>query len=265
MTEFNLINLKQDIGLSGASEKMRKEKTGKEAEQMMPFACIMGNACCATTQKTGGIPPDLRHGKGKIGGRSNKGNAIRRGVAFNIDPENNILSAGKGKTEKTNQLLNNILGAGKGKTEKTNQSLPVKGKGTKINGSFSGKIDLLSKKDSQKQTGGKVENLHGSSGLKKSKAGINHVLTGDAKEPLKPGLNKQSIESGLTKSGLIKAVVEKNEAVKESRSLRAADTVGQNLRTGKIAVAVSKEGSFRKSWAGINNVLVKGQRSKVRG
>ncbi|MDA3834564.1 MAG: flagellar hook-length control protein FliK [Spirochaetales bacterium] len=255
MKEFNLVNLKQDIGLPDASEKMRKGKTGlpvrrqtgKEAEQMMPFACVMGNACRATTQKTGEIPSDPRSDKGKIGGRSNKGNATRRGGAFNMDPENNLLSAGTGKTEKTNQ------------------SLPVKGKAAKTNGSFSGKIDLLTIKDSQEQTGGKVKNLQGSSGLKKSKVGISHTLTGDAKGPLKLGLNKQSIESGLTKSELIKAVVEKNEAVKESGSLRAADTVGQNFRTGKIAVAVSKEGSFRESWAGINNVLVRGQKAKVKG
>ena len=283
MTDINLGKLNQDSGLPDASEKMRKGKTGKEAEQMMPFACVMGNACRGTTQKTGEIPSDPRSDKGKIAGRFNKGDATRRGGAFNMDPKNNLLSAGKGKTEKTNQSLNNLLSAGKGKTEKTNQSLnnllsagkgktektnqslPVKGKAAKTNGSFFGKIDLLSKKDSEEQTGGKVKNLLGSSGLKKSKVGISHALTGDAKGPLKPGLNKQSIESGLTKSELIKAVVEKNEAVKESGSLRAADTVGQNSRTGKIAVAVSKEGSFRGSWAGINNVLVRGQKAKVRG
>ncbi len=191
MTELNLVNLKQNAGLLSAPEKLQKGKAGKDAEQMMPFVCVMGKAYRETTQKTEGIPPDPRLGKGKIGGRSNKGNAIRPGGAFNIDQENNILSEGKGKTD---------------------QSLPIKSKGTKINKSFSGKIVLLSKKDSQNQTQGEVKDLQRSSGLKKSKTErINPVLTGDAKGPLKPILNKQNIESGLTKSGLIKAVVEKKE------------------------------------------------------
>ena len=296
MTEFNPVHLKQDIGIPGASEKLQEGKTGlpvrrqtgKEPEQMMPFACVMGNACRATTQNTEKIPLNFRSDKGKIDGRSNKGNAIRRGGVFNIDPENNILSAGKGKTEKTNQSLNNILGAGKDKTEKTNQSLPVKGKGiaesshgailkheatkdinpfmnaskgkgTKTNRSFSGKIDLLSKRNSQKQTREKVENLQGSNGLKKSKAGINHALMGDAKGLLKPGLNKQSIESGLTKSGLIRVGTDALIGPFGERALHSG------MRTGKIAVAVFRDGGFRESVAGINNALVRGQKPEAGG
>jgi hypothetical protein len=61
MTEFNLVNLKQGIGLLGASEKLqtclrathRQEgKTGKEQGQMMPFLCMMGEICRITTQET---------------------------------------------------------------------------------------------------------------------------------------------------------------------------------------------------------------------
>ncbi|MBU8911517.1 MAG: hypothetical protein KOO65_09645, partial [Desulfobacterales bacterium] len=183
MTEFNLVNLKQNAGLLGKPEKLQKGKAGKDAEQMMPFVCVMGKACRATTQKMEGILPDPRLDKEKIGGRSNKGDATTRpGGIFNIDQENNILSTGKDKTEKTDQLL------------------PTKGKGTKTNGSLSGKIDLLSKKDSQNQTQGEVKDLQRSIGLQKSKT-----------EKTNPVLNKENIESGLTKSGLIKAVVEKNE------------------------------------------------------
>ncbi|MEA3416213.1 MAG: flagellar hook-length control protein FliK, partial [Thermodesulfobacteriota bacterium] len=36
----------------GASEKLRKGKTGKEQGQMMPFLCMMGEICRITTQKT---------------------------------------------------------------------------------------------------------------------------------------------------------------------------------------------------------------------
>ena len=195
MTEVNPVNLKQNVGLLGTPEKLQKGKAGKDAEQMMPFICVMGQACRAKTQKAEKILPDPHPGNEKIKGRSNKGNATRQSGVVNIDPENNI------------------LGAGKGKTEKTNQSLPMKDTETKINKSFSGKIDLLSKKDNLHQTEGNVKYLQGSGGLKKSETETipPPVLTGNAKGPLKPVLNKQNIESGLTKSGLIKVVVEKKE------------------------------------------------------
>ena len=90
MTGFNIVNLKQGIGLPGASKKLQKGNTGKEHGQLMPFACIIGHECRIATQKT-------------------------EKTLLNFSP-------GKGKQ-------NNILGAGKDKTEKTNQSLPVKGKG----------------------------------------------------------------------------------------------------------------------------------------
>ncbi len=233
MIESNLVNLKQSIGLLGASKKLQKgntglpvrRQTGKEHGQMMPFLCMMGQICRITTQET----------------------------------------------EKTNQSLNNILGAGKDKTEKTNQSLPVKGKGiaesshgailkgevmkdinpfmnaskgkgTKTNRSFSGKINLQSESGGQKQIGVEVKNLLEGSVLKESKAGRTHPQIVATPGQLKPGLNKSGIEAGLQKSGLTGVVAGKDEAVKESRSLRAADTVGQNFRTGKNIAALFKDG-----------------------
>ncbi|MBW2663834.1 MAG: flagellar hook-length control protein FliK [Deltaproteobacteria bacterium] len=273
MTDFNLVNLKQDSSLSDASEKLRKGKTGKKTEQMMPFVCVIGNACRATTQKTVGIPPDLRHGKGKIGACSNKGNAIRQGGVFNINPENNILIAGKNRTEKTNQLLNNILGAGKGKTEKMNQLLPVKGKGTKTNRLFSGKIDLLSKRVNKKQTGGKVKNLQGSSGSKKSKVGKDEIR--DQKSEVRgqklevrvqgAGSREQKLEVGEQRAKTEDAHELLKFGLKNADAVKGKTVVGQNFKTGKIDVAVSREGAFRESWVRINNVLVGGQRVKNRG
>jgi len=266
----------QDSSLPGTSEKLRKGKTGKEAEQTMPFACMMGQAC-------GSMNGELTCGNLKSGftvhGSLFTVDGIVKSYAFpcrSMGTRENILSAGKGKTEKANQSLP-VKGKGiaesshcvilKGEAMKDIKSFmnASKGRRTKTNRLFSDMINLLPKRDGQKQIKGKVENLPGSIDLKKNKAEINHVLTGDVKGLLKPGLNKQSIESGLTKSGLIKAVVGKNEVVKENRSLRTADTVGQNFRTEKIAVAISKEGGFKESWAGINNALVKGRRSGVRG
>ncbi|HUV49853.1 MAG TPA: flagellar hook-length control protein FliK [Anaerolineae bacterium] len=273
MTELNLVNLQQDVGLPGSSEKLQKGKAGKEPEQMMPFACVMGNACRTTTQKTEKAPLNVRPDKGKIGGRSDKGNATRRCNTFNIDSDNNIMGAGKDKTEKTNRSL---LVKGKGIAESSHGAIlkgeatmdinpfmnASKGKRTKINRSFSGKIDLLSKRDVQKQTRGKVKNLQVSSGPKKSEAGINHALTGDARGSLKSGLNKQSIESGLPKSGIIGVVAGKDAAFKKSMGARVADPVGENFRTVKGAVAVSKGVDFKESGGGINNALVSGQRTK---
>ena len=120
MTDFNIVNLKLGIGLPGASKELQEGNTGlpvrrqrgKEHGQLMPFACIIGHACRIATQKT-------------------------EKILLNFSP-------GKGKQ-------NNILRAGKDKTEKTNQSLPVKG--TKTNGSFSGKINLQSESGGPKQIG----------------------------------------------------------------------------------------------------------------
>ena len=285
MIEPNPVNLKQDISFPGASKKSRKGKTGKEPEQMMPFACVMGNACRTTTQKTGKIPLNFRPDKGK---------------------QNNILSAGKGKTEKTNQSLNNILGAGKDKTEKTNQSLPVKGKGiaesshgailkgeatkdinpfmnaskgkgTKTNRSFSGKINLQSESGGQKQIGAEVKNLLGSGGQKQIGTGKDEVRS--QKSEGRRQKAEMADAPGLLKFSLKNAVVRRSvladEAVKESRSLRAADTVGQNFRNGKNDAALFKDGKndvvlfkdggLKKNGAGINNALVRGRRPEVRG
>jgi phage terminase large subunit-like protein len=52
MTDFNLVNLKQDNGLLGASQKLKKGNAGKEQVQMLPFLCIMGQICRITTQET---------------------------------------------------------------------------------------------------------------------------------------------------------------------------------------------------------------------
>ena len=257
MTEFNPANLKQGAGLLGASEKLRKGSAGQEPGQLMPFACMMGQACHKTTQKTGEILLNFCPDKGKMSEvRSQGSEMVNAPGLLKLNLKNAVAVKSKGIAESSHGA---IL-----KGEATKDINPFmnasKGKGTKTSRSFSGKINLLSKRDVQKQTGEKVKNLQVSSGLKKSEAGINHVSTGDARGLPKPGLNKQSIESGLTKSGLIKAVIEKNEAVKGSGS----DTVGQNFRTGKIAVTVSKEGGFRESGAGINNTLLRGQRSEGR-
>jgi adhesin HecA-like repeat protein len=179
MIESNLVNLKQDIGLPGASEKLQKGKIGKEPEQMMPFACIIGHALNSS------------HGKGKLCGPFNKGNTNRQKGQHSAIP---------GSEAK------NINAAGLFATAAS------KDKGVKTNGSIPGKIDLLSKRAGQKQTEGKVENLLESTGIKKSKPGINNALMKDVRGALKPGLNKQNIESVLPKSGLTGMVVGKDKA-----------------------------------------------------
>jgi len=293
MTEFNPINLKQDASLPGVSDKLREGNTGGGSGQPVSFACVMENACRRATQKTGKIPSDFRPDEGKIRGRSSKGNAVGRGGAFDVDPENNVLSDGKGKTGKTNQLLNNVLSDGKDKIGETNQSLPVvkgkcivkslqksipgseatnnitvaagnskgenprlfadasKGKGAKEKGSIIGEINLRQEEDGQKQIKGKVENLPGSIGLKKSGAGANNALMENATGQIKQGLNKQSIEAGLPKSGLteVSVIAGKGEALKKSVGARVADPAGENFSTGKLSVAVSKEGSLEESGA----------------
>ena len=247
MIEVNPVNLKQTVGLLGTPEKLQKGKAGKDAEQMMPFVCVMGQACRA--KKAEKILPDPHLGNGKIKGRSNKGNATRQDGVVNIDPENNI------------------LGAGKGKTEKTNQSLPMKDTETKINKSFSGKIDLLSKKDSQNQIQGEVKDLQGSGGLKKSKTETipPPVLTGNAKGPLNPVLNKQNIESGLTKSGLIKAVVEKKETPVHAGTDALIGSVKEQALSSGIGNKKGNPPVFKEAAPGFlktglqNSVAVKGK------
>ncbi|MBW2644638.1 MAG: flagellar hook-length control protein FliK [Deltaproteobacteria bacterium] len=277
MTEFNPINLKQGASLPSVPDKLRKENTGGGPGQPILFACIMGNACRITTQKTEKNPLNFRSGKGKIGGRSSKGNAIRRSGAFNIDPENNILSAGKDKTEKTNQSLPVVKGKclvkslhraipGSEATKNINVAArnskgdfprlfedASKGKSAKANGSIIDKINLLPEEDGQKQIKGKVENLPRSIGLKKSEAGINNALMEDATGQMKQGLNKQSIKSGLSKSGLMGVIAGKDEALKKSMGARVADPVGENFRTGKTAIAVSKNGGLKESREGRNS------------
>jgi len=307
MIESNSVNLKQGIGFPGESEKLQKVKTGlpvrrqtgKEPQQMMPFACVMGNACCSTTQKTGKIPLNFHSGKGEIRWRSNKGNATMRGGDFNIDPKNNILSAGKGKTGKTNQSLP-LKGKGiaesshgailKGEEakglklsmhmhasnggEETKDINPFmdasKGKRTKTSRSFSGKIDYPLPRRSvgtrEKQTEGKVKNLSGSSGLKNSENGKDEII-GQRSEVREQRAEVRGQRSEVRDqrakmedaSGLLKFSLKNADAVKGKTA------VGENFRTGKIAVAVSKDGGFRESVAGINNALVRGQRSEIRG
>ena len=257
MTDFNIVNLKQDIGLPGTSEKLRKGntglpvrgQTGKEHGQLMPFACIMGHACRIATQKTEKILLNFSPGKGK---------------------QNNILSAGKDKTEKTNQLL------------------PVKG--TKTNRSFSGKINLQSESGGQKQIGtGKDEVGPARNALACEAGGGQSLPAGSlagSEMADAPGLLKFSLKNAVAvkgKSVVEPAGTEKNteknsfipvnsggkndignslkhlglkgeakvvvresaladEAFKESRGARVADPVGENLRNGKTDAALFKDG-----------------------
>ena len=291
MIEPNPVNLKQDISFPGVSKKLqtclrathRQEgKTGKEPEQMIPFACVMGNACHTTTQKTGKIPLNFRPDKGKMCGPFKKGKGLVKSPHRAI-PESeatkNINAVGLFATAR-----NNKGGFPRLFTDASN------GKGAKTNGSIPGKINLLPKRDGEKQSKGKLENLPGSTGLKKSKAGINNVLIEDVRGALKPGLNRQSIESVLPKSWLTGMVVGKDEirgqrsevrgqrgwhgqtrlsvkdeVFKESRGARVADPVGENFRDGKSATDLFRDSGFKESGSGINNALVRGRKAGVRG
>jgi len=218
MIEPNLLNPKQGIGLPGASEKLQKGKTGKEPKQIMPFACIIEHAL------------NTSHGKGKMCGPFNKGSANKQKGQHSAIP---------GSEAK------NINAAGLFST------IASKDKGVKTSGSIPGKIDLLSKRDGQKQTEGKVENLPESTGIKKSKPGINNALMEDVRGALKPGLNKQSIESVLPESGLTGMVVGKDKAqVCVNPPEPFGGLIGpfgkraphSGMRNGKNATALFKDG-----------------------
>jgi len=275
MTEFNPVNLKKGIGLLGASEKLRtclrathrqEGNSGKKQGQPMSFACMMGQAC-------GSMNGELTCGNLKSGFTVHCSrftvDGIVKSYAFprrSMGTRENILSAVKDKMGKTNQSLPVMKGKGlvksphsvilKGETAKDiNPFMDVsKGRGAKTNGSLPGKVSLLPESGGQKQIKEKVENLPGSASLKKSKAEINHALTRDATGQIKQGLNKQSIESGLPKSGLIGLIAGKDEALKKSMGARVADPVGENLKTEKTAIAVSKDGRLKGSWVGRNSL-----------
>jgi hypothetical protein len=142
----------------------------------------------------------------------------QRGV-LNIDSENNILSAGNDKAKKTNQSFQ--AEKGKGLVKNPHRAIP----------------------------GSQATCLRATH----RQAGRIHSLTGPEPGPLKPGLNKQIIESALPKSGLTGVVVEKNETFKESRGKRIADTVGANFKDVKNAAAVFRDGGIKESWAGRNS------------
>jgi flagellar hook-length control protein FliK len=266
MTDFNIVNLKQGVGLPGASKKLRKgntglpvrRQTGKEHGQLMPFACIMGHACRIATQKTEKILLNFLPGKGK---------------------------------------QNNILGAGKDKTEKTNQSLPVKGKGLAENphgvilkGGATKDINRFMSASKGKdgiggqrsEVGGQSSEMADAPGLLKFSLKNAVVVKGKSTvEPAGTEKNteknsfisvnnggKNNIGNSLKHSGLkgeAKAVVRQSalaertladEAFKESRGARVADPVGENLRNGKTDAALFKNG---KNIAGINNALLRRQ------
>ncbi|MDI6687254.1 MAG: flagellar hook-length control protein FliK, partial [Desulfobacterales bacterium] len=260
MIESNLVNLKQGIGLPGSSEKLQKGNTGKEQEQLLPFLCIMGQLCRTTTQSMEKVLLNSPPGKGKMCGPLKKGDTNGQRGFFNIDPENNILSAGKGKTEKTNQLLPT---KGKGLAESlrkvilkdgTTEDLNLfmnasKGKGTKTDRSFSGKINLPSRLDGQKQINVEDKNLPCGSALKEKAGGI-HLLMEAAPRPQKSGLNKAGIEAGMPKR------VEADALIGDfgERALHSG------MRNGKDVTAV-----LNKSRDGINNVLIRGQRVEGEG
>ncbi len=219
MTDFNLVNLKQDNGLLGASQKLKKGNAGKEQVQMLPFLCIMGQICRITTQETEKILFNSPPGKGKMCGLFKKGNTNGQRGVLNIDSENNILSAGNDKAKKTNQSFQ--AEKGKGLVKNPHRAIP----------------------------GSQATCLRSTH----RQAGRIHSLTGPEPGPLKPGLNKQIIESALPKSGLTGVVVEKNETFKESRGKRIADTVGANFKDVKNAAAVFRDGGIKESWAGRNS------------
>ena len=238
MTEFNPVNLKQGAGFPGVPNKLLKGNTGGEPEQPMSFVCVMGNACRTTTQKTGENSLNFRPGKGKIGGHPSKGDAVRRGGTFDIDPENNILNAGKYKTGKTNQSLNDILSAGKGETEKTNQSLPVKGKciaesshGAILKGEATKAINLFM--NASKGRGVKTNrSFSGKDGVRGQRAEVggqtSEVRGHRAEMSDVPGLLKFSLKNAAAvkgKSAVEPAGMEKNT---EKNSFTPVNSSGKN-------------------------------------
>lgn len=274
MTDFNIVNLKQDIGLPGASKKLQKGNTGKEQGQLMPFACIIGHACRIAKQKTEKVLLNFSPGKEKMSVPFKKGNTKGQKGLFNIDPQNNILGARKDKTEKTNQSLP-VKGKGLAesphgvilKGEATNDSnlfmSASKGKG-KTNRSFSGKDGVGGQKSEVKGQNAKMEDTPGLLKFRvknavavKGKSAVEHAMTEKNTEknaeknsftPVNNG-GKNNIGNSLKHLGLkgeAKAVVRESaladEAFKESRGARAADPVGENLRNGKNHAALFKNG-----------------------
>ncbi|MCK4468954.1 MAG: hypothetical protein KAU60_11440, partial [Desulfobacterales bacterium] len=280
MIEPNPVNLKQDIGLPGASEKSRKGKTGKEPEQMMPFACVMGNACRTATQKTGKIPLNFRSGKGKKSEVRGQKSGVRGQGSEMVDaPELLKLN-----------LKNAVAVKGKGIAESSHGAI-LKGEATKDINPFMNASKGKDGRGHGSEVRGQRSEMADAPGLLKfslknvvavkGKSAVEPAMTEKNTEknsftPVKSG-GKNDIGNSLKHLGLkgeAKAVVRRSvladEAVKESRSLRAADTVGQNFRNGKNDAALFKDGKndvvlfkdggLKKNGAGINNALVRGRR-----
>jgi len=280
MTECNTINLKQVASLPGAPDKSREGNTACGPEQPISFACIMRNVCRITTKKTEKNPFNFHLDKGKIEERSGKGNAVRRDrTTSSIYPGNNILNAEKEKTEKTNQSLPVVKGKclvkslhravlGSEATKNINVvALNSKGdfprlsedaskdKRTKTNGSIVSKINLPPERNDQKQIKGKIEKLSRSVGFQNNDFRMNNTLKEDGTGQAKQGLNKQSIESGLPKPELRGVIAGKDELLEKSMGARVADHVEENIRTGRSAIAVSKNDGLKEGGEGRNSHL----------